>query len=121
MLPPRGSSHRRTEDSTTDHLPLAGLFALAIIGCALRVWELDSYALSPDDALHVAEARLSDPSEFLSALAREDTHPPLHYLLLHALVRLGAGDLGVFVGGLLVSSALVLLVDPARWGRSCCS
>jgi hypothetical protein len=32
--------------------------------------------------------------------------------------RLGAGDLAVFVGGLLVSSALVLLVDPARWGRS---
>ena len=32
--------------------------------------------------------------------------------------HLGAGDLAVFVGGLVVSSALVLLVDPARWGRS---
>jgi len=83
---------------------------LVVAGAVLRLSGLDSYALSPDDALHIAEARLEIPGEFLVTLAREDTHPPLHYLLLRALLCLGVDDAALRLASSIPSLLLIPLL-----------
>jgi len=92
-----------------DRLPLVGVLTLMVSGCALRIWGLDAWAFSPDDALHIAEARLDSVSELFTALAREDTHPPLHYLLLQLLARLGADEMAMRASSVLTSLLLIPL------------
>jgi hypothetical protein len=90
----------------------AAVLILIVAGCALRISGIDGYAFSPDDALHVAEARLDFPGELLSTLAHEDTHPPGHYLLLRVLLMLGATGGALRIGSLLPS----LLLIPLAYG-----
>lgn len=95
------------EERFRKRLTPIGIGLWVVVGCALRAWDLDRYAFSPDDALHVAEAALDSPLDVLAMLAREDTHPPLHYLLLHGLIKLGATD-AVLRASSLVSSLLLI-------------
>lgn len=107
----RYSERRRIGHAARDaHLARAGVLLWVAIGCALRVWGLDAYAFSPDDALHVAEARLEFPAELLAALSREDTHPPLHYLLLRALLSLGVQGEALRIASLIPSLLLIPLL-----------
>ncbi len=96
----------------SEHLAWAGVLLLVVAGAILRASGLDSYALSPDDALHIAEARLKIPGEFLLTLAREDTHPPLHYLLLRVLLCLGVEGEALRIA----SSIPSLLLIPLLYG-----
>ncbi len=89
----------------------------AWVGAAtyLRVWGLDLYTYSPDEAIHVAEAATDSLAALFGWLAREDTHPPLHYLLVRGLLTFGESELLLRGPSILAGLALIpVLFSLAR-------
>ena len=81
---------------------------LAAVGFGLRL--ADARGLWLDELTSVGQARLGFV-EMLAALWREDSHPPLHHVLLWLDVRLiGDGELAVRLPSIVMGTLLVPLV-----------
>ncbi len=107
-----------TFDPPTTHIPPKGIaprpavaFAIAVVVAAAvaRAVLVGNDDLWADEAASVAFARLSTSE--LVAVLREDSGPPLYYLLLRGVIAVfGEGDLAVRAPGLLAGVAVVAAV-----------
>lgn len=69
-------------------LAFLAMLAVTLAAFAARVWSLGDASLWFDEGLSVAFAGRPLPA-MLQTLVRDDLHPPLYYLLLHAWMLLG--------------------------------
>ena len=83
---------------------------LLISAVVVRVYGLHAFHLSPDEALHLAEANARTLATFFTFLRQEDTHPPLHYLLNHLILTVtGKGIMEARLASLIPGILLIPL------------
>jgi uncharacterized membrane protein len=100
-----GSPTRRLE-AVALPLAVAGVLLLAAL---LRLWDLGGKSLWFDEAFSVFVAQQS-PGEILRLLRAQESHPPLHYLVLHVVISLfGKSEAAVRLPSALASVGSVLL------------
>jgi len=86
-----------------------GVVGILLLATVLRFWHLEARSLWFDEAFSVYVAQRS-PGDILRLLRAGDPHPPLHYLLLHVVIRLfGNGEVVVRAPSALASVGSVLL------------
>ena len=89
-------------------VPLA-VGAVLLAGAAVRFWGLGAKSLWFDETYSVFIAR-QPLAEIPRLLQTYDTHPPLHYVLLHFWIALfGSGEVAVRVPSVLASLGAILL------------
>ncbi|MCM8768783.1 MAG: glycosyltransferase family 39 protein [Candidatus Omnitrophica bacterium] len=87
-----------------------GLVCLILLGVILRFWGLTRLSLWCDESEALFLGRLSI-QEMLRFISRQDAHPPLFYLLIHGMLKVGETD-----GWLRVLPALAgSLCLPVAW------
>ncbi len=97
---------RRRLEAAAMPLAVAGILLLSAL---LRLWGLGAKSLWFDEAYSIFIAQ-QPPLEILRLLQAHDTHPPLHYLLLHVWITLfGKGEVAVRLPSVLASVGAVLL------------
>ena len=64
------------------------LFAVVVVGFALRLYHLDLQSLWLDEAFSFHVASHNDIFALLSQVTREDNHPPLYYIILGSWISL---------------------------------
>jgi uncharacterized membrane protein len=98
-------AERRFASSWRQRRPWLIVGGLVLIGLAIRMVLMRSIWV--DEAISIHQAHMS-LSGMLEDLRATDRHPPLHYLILWAVVRLfGDGELAVRMPSILASAALI--------------
>jgi len=115
-----------TEVENSSPLPQGGGFIeialpalILALGVFLRIYCLGSHSLWADEAFTVFVSRLDIPS-LMQFLAHHDAHPPLFYLITHAVLKLSGGEFMLRLPSAL-SGMMILLVTYLftlhTWGR----
>lgn len=90
-----------------------GLLAITVVGLVLRLWGLDGYGVTFDEAYHVALVRLPDVGSMLDAALSNPPSDPLYVLLLRPLVQaFGHGDALIRAPSVIVGT---LTIPAAAW------
>lgn len=110
---PRSAPFRNTNASidAPDGLALLMLAGTALL---IRVLNLDGWYFSPDELLHLIVAREKSLVDVWDASLTQ-AHPPLMFILLHVMQKLGGGVL--WLRSFAVAAGVAAVIMFYAWGR----
>ncbi|MBI3980307.1 MAG: glycosyltransferase family 39 protein [Chloroflexi bacterium] len=113
---PRSQLRRPADLWASRSAPLIALVAILVIAAFLQLRGLGDKSLWDDEVFTVRIAGQRDLAALLAARQESERQPPLHYVLLHAWMRLaGSSDAAVRLPSAFLSAASVGLVGWLGW------
>jgi hypothetical protein len=109
--PDEQTTRRRVEEQQLIDMALVGA---VVVGVVLRFWGLGSTPLSPDESYSAVATRLP-LGDMLTFLRQTDPHPPLSYLILWPIARLGSSEGALRLASVVFSCAALAVM--ALWQR----
>jgi hypothetical protein len=94
---------------STEGLTALALITFVICGIWVRISGLSEWYWSPDDALHIAMSKGNTALQVMQNVIKEDTHPPLYYLILHYMLLISDNILFLRSSSLIPSLCLIPL------------